>query len=77
MIYLKDSCVINLFVAHLRKNGHPNLQVNGLPPGVDKIWYADTADVRDIPFEKRDITFEDFTSDLLVRSCICRYREER
>ena len=34
---------------------------NGLPPGVDKIWYADTAHVRDILFEDSDITFEDFT----------------
>lgn len=45
---------------------------NGLPPGVDKIWYADTADVRDIPFEDEDITFEDFTLDLLSPSRISR-----
>ena len=34
---------------------------NGLPPGVDKIWYADTAEVRKIPVKANDITFEDFT----------------
>lgn len=34
---------------------------NGLPPGVDKIWYADTAEVRKIPVKASDITFEDFT----------------
>ena len=43
---------------------------NRLPLGVDKIWYADTADVREIPFEDEDITFSDFTSDLLIYSGI-------
>ena len=33
----------------------------GLPVGVDKIWYVDTADLPDW------ITFKDFTSDLLMR----------
>ena len=34
---------------------------NGLPTGVDEIWYADTAEVRKIPVTLSDITFEDFT----------------
>ena len=34
---------------------------SGLPTGVDKIWYVDTADLPDW------ITFKDFTSDLLMR----------
>ncbi len=33
----------------------------GIPIGVDKIWYVDTADLPD------RITFKDFTSDLLTR----------
>ena len=33
----------------------------GLPVGVDKIWYVDTADLPDW------ITFKDFTPDLLIR----------
>ena len=42
-----------------------NAYPNGLLPGVDKIWYADTAEVRKIPFEASDITFEDFTPYIL------------
>ena len=37
MIYLKDSCVIDLFVAHLRKNGHPNLRVNRRPDKQNRV----------------------------------------
>lgn len=47
---------------------------HGLPAGVDKIWYADTAHVRDIPFENEDITFSDFNSDLLAPSRICQHQ---
>ena len=43
----------------------PKAYPNGLPAGVDKIWYADTSHVRDIPFEESDITFEDFTPYIL------------
>ena len=39
------------------RNAYPN----GIPSGVDKIWFADTTEVKKISSEGSDITFEDFT----------------
>ena len=62
-VLLIESYDIALMHPSIMLKGIREAYPNGLPPGVDKIWYADTS------IENR-ITFKDFTSYLLPSSGI-------